>query len=151
MTEISFYHLTLSNIESALPKLLERVIASGKRALVRVESEVRVGKINSILWTYDQSSFLPHGTIKEGQAESQPIWITEKYENPNESDVLVVLDGNETPDLDDFERCLEVFNGADDVAVDLARARWRHYTDSGYTITYWQQSSKGSWETKNSA
>ena len=151
MTEISFYHLTLSNIESALPKLLERVIASGKRALVRVESEVRVGKINSILWTYDQSSFLPHGTIKEGQAESQPIWITEKYENPNESDVLVVLDGNETPDLDDFERCLEVFNGADDVAVDLARARWRYYTDSGYTITYWQQSSKGSWETKNSA
>ncbi len=57
MTEISFYHLTLSNIESALPKLLERVIASGKRALVRVESEERVSIINSILWTYDQSSF----------------------------------------------------------------------------------------------
>lgn len=151
MTEISFYHLTLSNIESALPKLLERVIASGKRALVRVESEERVSILNSILWTYDQSSFLPHGTIKEGQAESQPIWITEKYENPNESDVLVVLDGNETPDLDDFERCLEVFNGTDDAAVDLARARWRHYTDSGYTVTYWQQSSEGRWETKNSA
>jgi len=151
MTEISFYHLTLSNIESALPKLLERVIASGKRALVRVESEERVSIINSILWTYDQSSFLPHGTIKEGRAASQPIWITEKYENPNESDVLVVLDGNETPDLDDFERCLEVFNGADDAAVDVARARWRHYTNSGYTITYWQQSSEGRWETKNSA
>jgi len=151
MTEISFYHLTVSNIESALPKLLERVIASGKRALVRVESEERVGILNSKLWTYDQSSFLPHGTIKEGQAESQPIWITEKYENPNESDVLVVLDGNETPDLDDFERCLEVFNGADDAAVDLARARWRHYTDNGYTITYWQQTREGRWETKNSA
>ncbi len=151
MTEISFYHLTLSNIESALPKLLERVIASGKRALVRVESEERVSILNSILWTYDQLSFLPHGTIKEGQDESQPIWITEKYENPNESDVLVVLDRRETPDLDDFERCLEVFNGTDDAAVDLARARWRHYTDSGYTVTYWQQSSEGRWETKNSA
>ena len=151
MTEISFYHLTVSNIESALPKLLERVIASGKRALVRVESEERVGILNSKLWTYDQSSFLPHGTIKEGKADSQPIWITEKHENPNKSDVLVVLDGDETPDLDDFERCLEVFNGADDAAVDVARARWRHYTNSGYTITYWQQSSEGRWETKNSA
>ena len=150
MTEISLYHLTASSVESALPKLLERVIDSGKRALVRVESEERVGIINSILWTYDQSSFLPHGTINEGRAGSQPIWITEKHENPNKSDVLVVLDGNETPDLNDFERCLEVFCGTDAAAVDLAQARWRRYTDCGYTTTYWQQSSEGRWETKNS-
>ncbi|MEC9078347.1 MAG: DNA polymerase III subunit chi [Pseudomonadota bacterium] len=150
MTEISFYHLTVTSVESALPKLLERVIDSEKRALVRVESEERAGIINSILWTYDQSSFLPHGTINEGRAGSQPIWITEKHENPNKSDVLVVLDGNETPDLNDFERCLEVFCGTDAAAVDLAQARWRRYTDCGYTTTYWQQSSEGRWETKNS-
>ena len=150
MTEISFYHLTASSVESALPKLLERVIDSEKRALVRVESEERAGIINSILWTYDQSSFLPHGTINEGRAGSQPIWITEKHENPNKSDVLVVLDGNETPNLNDFERCLEVFCGTDAAAVDLAQARWRRYTDCGYTTTYWQQSSEGRWETKNS-
>ncbi len=150
MTEISFYHLTATSVESALPKLLERVIESEKRALVRVESEERAGIINSILWTYDQSSFLPHGTINEGRAGSQPIWITEKHENPNKSDVLVVLDGNETPDLNDFERCLEVFCGTDAAAVDLAQARWRRYTDCGYTTTYWQQSSEGRWETKNS-
>ena len=150
MTEISFYHLTATSVESALPKLLERVIDSEKRALVRVESEERAGIINSILWTYDQSSFLPHGTINEGRAGSQPIWITEKHENPNKSDVLVVLDGNETPNLNDFERCLEVFCGTDAAAVDLAQARWRRYTDCGYTTTYWQQSSEGRWETKNS-
>ena len=149
MTEISFYHLTATSVESALPKLLERVIDSEKRALVRVESEERAGIINSILWTYDQSSFLPHGTINEGRAGSQPIWITEKHENPNKSDVLVVLDGNETPDLNDFERCLEVFCGTDAAAVDIAQARWRRYTDCGYTTTYWQQSSEGRWETKN--
>ena len=105
--------------------------------------------INSILWTYDQSSFLPHGTKKEGKAEYQPIWITEDHENPNESDVLVVLDGGDTPGLSSFKRCLEVFDGADAAAVDLARIRLSQYADLGYSITYWQQTSEGKWETKS--
>ena len=38
MTEINFYHLTFSPLERALPKLLERTLEGGKRALVLAAS-----------------------------------------------------------------------------------------------------------------
>ena len=51
MTEINFYHLTFSPLERALPKLLERTLEGGKRALVLAASEARVDALNSQLWT----------------------------------------------------------------------------------------------------
>ena len=52
MTEISFYHLTVRPLEWALPKLLERSLESGARALVKVSSEARLDALNAHLWTY---------------------------------------------------------------------------------------------------
>ncbi|MED5396188.1 MAG: DNA polymerase III subunit chi, partial [Pseudomonadota bacterium] len=42
MTEIAFYHLERSPLERALPKLLEKTLEAGKRALVVVGSVERV-------------------------------------------------------------------------------------------------------------
>ena len=35
MTEINFYHLTRSSLEQALPRLLEKTLQAGERAVVR--------------------------------------------------------------------------------------------------------------------
>ena len=68
MTEISFYHLTARPLEWALPKLLERTLEVGERALVMVASQDRVDSLNAHLWTYDANSWLPHGAEKDGNA-----------------------------------------------------------------------------------
>ena len=60
VTEIGFYHLTCTPLERALPKLLEKVLASGARAVVRAGSDERVEFLNGALWTYQPASFLPH-------------------------------------------------------------------------------------------
>ena len=39
MTEIGFYHLTRTGVEQALPKLLDRTLAAGQRALVLCRTE----------------------------------------------------------------------------------------------------------------
>lgn len=147
MTEIGFYHLTRSPLEAALPKLLERVLAAGKRALVRAGSPERVEVLNSALWTYDPASFLPHGTAREGDGELQPIWLTAGTDNPNGATVLVLTDGVEGAGIEGFERCLEMFDGNDAEAVEAARARWRGYKEAGFALTYWQQT-PGGWEKK---
>lgn len=149
MTDIGFYHLTRSPLEQALPKLLEKVIASGKRAVVRAGSEERVQFLNAAFWTYEQESFLPHGSNREGHAESQPIWLTDYQENPNGSHILIVTDGAPAPDFEAFERCLELFNGNDADAVTAARERWKTYRDGGHDLTYWQQTETGGWAKKD--
>lgn len=149
MTDIGFYHLTRSSLVQALPRLLEKVYASGARAVVMTGSEERTGALDTILWTYDQSAFLPHGTAREGDPEEQPIWITDEDENPNGAGILVLTDGAVSARIGAYARCLEMFDGNDAEAVEQARARWKSYAAEGHSLTYWQQTAAGRWEEKN--
>lgn len=148
MIEISLYHLTTTPVEKVLPKLLEKVVASGKRGLVLAGSEERVESLNAALWTYSSGSFLPHGTRKDGFAGHQPIWLSTTVDNPNNADILVLTDGMDVPALDNFERCIDIFDGLDEEAVTLAKKRIQHYNNNGHNVTYWRQGPKGTWEKK---
>lgn len=148
MTEVGFYHLTATPLEAALPRLLEKVLAGGFRAVVMAGSNERVEALNGQLWTYSQGSFLPHGSAADGKAAEQPIWITDKDENPNQANVLVLTEGVCSERIGDFARCLDLFDGADADAVAAARSRWTDYKGRGFTVTYWQQTSSGGWEKK---
>ena len=148
MADIGFYHLQRSPLDRALPKLLEKIMGTGKRAVVVAGSEERVEALASALWTYEQGSFLPHGTRRDGNAEDQPIWLTDIDENPNDARFVIMVDGAQVADLDAYERCLEMFDGNDDDAVAQARARWKTYRDAGHSIKYFQQTDSGGWEQK---
>ena len=149
MTDIGFYHLTRTPLERALPKLLEKVVGAGKRAVVRAGSTERVDFLNTALWTYDPASFLPHGTAREGEAAEHPIWLTDQTDCPNDAQILILTDNVTADDVGNFERCLEMFDGRDQQAVDSARSRWRGYIDTGHNLAYWQQTEQGGWEQKN--
>lgn len=148
MTDIGFYHLTRTPLDRALPRLLEKVVESGKRAVVRTGSSERVEFLNTTLWTYDPASFLPHGTAREGEGAEQPIWLTDGADRPNNAEILILTDNVAADDVAEFERCLEMFDGRDQEAVAAARARWRGYASAGHQLTYWQQTERGGWEQK---
>lgn len=146
MTDVGFYHLTKTPLEQALLRLLEKAVEAGKRTIVRTSSEERVAFLNGALWTNDAASFLPHGTQKEGYPEQHPVWLTAEIENPNKADILMLTDGADTAAYQEFDRCLEIFDGNNDDAVVAARERWKAYKDAGCTLTYWQQNDRGGWE-----
>ncbi|CAN0418318.1 unnamed protein product [Discosporangium mesarthrocarpum] len=148
MTEISFYHLLHTPLERALPKLIEKVLESGARAVIRTGSAERAEALNGALWTYDQDSFVPHGTARDGNAPAQPVWITPDEENPNGADILVLTDGAESAGVSNYRRCLEMFDGRDATAVAAARQRWTAYKEAAHELTYWQQTESGGWEKK---
>lgn len=147
MAEIGFYHLLATPLERALPRLLERAVAGGYRIVVRAGSSERVEHLNVLLWTYDEASFLPHGSARDGNPAAQPIWLTDRAENPNDAGMLVLVDGVDAADVASFARCCDMFDGNDEAAVATARDRWRRAKDAGHALTYWQQTEKG-WEKK---
>ncbi len=151
MTDVAFYHLERSGLDAALPKLLEKTLAAGKRALVLSGSEARVEALNVMLWSYDQDAWLPHGAAKDGDAEEQPVWLSTKDENPNGAQFLFLTDGAESASVEGFERCFDLFDGNDPDMVTAARARWKKCKDAGHTLTYWQQGANGGWEKKAEA
>lgn len=148
MTDIGFYHLTGTPLERALPKLLEKVLQSGKRVVVMASSEERVESLNAMLWTYRQDSFLPHGSAGDANAEEQPVWLTAKDENPNGASILILSDGAASENMGDYERCLEMFDGRDEAALADARLRWKSYQEADHNVVYHQQTESGGWERK---
>lgn len=148
MTDIAFYHLVRSPLEKALPRLLEKTLQTGKRAVVLATSPGRIGAMDAFLWTYRSESWLPHGSAQGGDGEParQPVWLTMEDENPNQADFLFLTDGAVSEHMDDFERCFELFDGNRPEAVSEARSRWKTYQEAGHAVTYWRQTESGGWE-----
>ena len=145
MTEVGFYHLRSMTLERALPSILERALAAGHRIVVMAGSPERVEQLNDLLWTYNEASFLPHGSARDGNAERQPVWLTASEENPNGASMLVLVDGAASARLSGFARCCDIFDGNDEAAVAAARQRWTEAKAAGHQLVYWEQSD-GKWQ-----
>ena len=147
---VDFYHLQKQILDDVLPKLLEKAYSTGKNIKVKVGTEQRVDFLNSLLWTYNEESFLPHGSKKDANAELQPIWLSDDEQNPNRAEFLFLVDGaTETPDvLETFERVFNIFDGNSNEALNKAREFWKQLKSANAELHYWQQSNDGRWSEK---
>ena len=146
MTEVWFYQLDRTGLDQALPELLEKTLAKQWKAVVRAASRERVEHLDGWLWTWRDDSFLPHGTGDQPDAERQPVVLTTGAGNPNGADALFLIDGAEPGDLEGYERCVILFDGADEAATAQARERWRTLRAGGAQVSYWKQNARGGWE-----
>jgi len=142
MTDVLFYHLERQPLERVLPSLVERTLLRGWRAVVQAGSEERVEALDTLLWTYSEESFLPHGTKKDGSIADQPVFLTIEDVNPNGATVRFLVDGADLADLTGYERVVYLFDGNDESAVARAREQWKAVKGVGCAISYWQESAE---------
>src|SRR5579863_3263427 len=129
MPEFRFYHLERRRLDSALPEILEEALAEGARAVVQAPSGEQVEALNERLWTYADESFLPHGSARDGEPETQPIFLTTGDDNPNGARLRVLLAGARAAPIlarepEAYQRIVILFDGADEEARAGARAQW---------------------------
>lgn len=146
--EVWFYHLERSSLDQVLPELLEKTLARGWRALVRVRDPQRLEALDERLWSWRDDSFLAHGRAGQAHEARQPILLTSGMENPNGAQALFIVDGAESGDLDGLERCIVLFDGRDEAALAEARERWKAHKGEGRPVSYWRQTGTGGWEKK---
>jgi DNA polymerase-3 subunit chi len=146
--EVYFYHLERRSLEEVLPTLLELSLKRGWRAAVQAASEERVEALNTLLWTYREESFLPHGTARDGHPSAHPIYLTAGDDNPNAAHVRFLVDGAVLTDVSPYTRVAYVFDGRDEEAVARARAEWQAAKAKGHAVSYWQQNQEGRWQQK---
>ena len=152
-TEVMFYHLQPQPLERVLPALLQKTLQRGWRALVRCGNPLRVRPLSDAIWTWRDESFIPHGTLEDGNADMQPILVVEDNfaEVPNVANILFLVEGAQPreEDYDRFERICVLFPDADAALKDKARALWKSLKErDGLALTYWQQDARGRWERK---
>jgi DNA polymerase III subunit chi len=152
MTETLFYHLERRSLEEVLPGLVEKSLARGWRALIRTDSAERSDALDTLLWTYDDQSFLAHAQSGEGEASLQPVLITTENENPNGAQILFCVGGVQPADwngVSALARIVLLFDGRDSSALAGARNAWKEAKASGHDVTYWKESPSGKFEKQN--
>lgn len=149
MAEVLFYHLTQTPLERTLPDLLEKSLSRGWRVLVKGGDAARLDFLDNVLWSYKDDAFLPHGKVGCEHPEQQPIYLTSGDEHPNNSDLLMLVDGAAfaTEKMAEFQRVCLLFDGNDTEAVVAAREKWKATTTANLPAKYWAQDD-GRWVQK---
>ncbi len=147
---IDFYHLQNQTLEDVLPKLLSKAYDTGQRIVVKIGTDERVEFLNTHLWTFEEGSFLPHGSKKDGNADLQPIWLTSGDEIPNGASIMFWVDGAEgkVETMPEITRVLNIFDGNSEQALQQARRLWKELKAAGYEVYYWQQDTTNRWQQK---
>ena len=161
MTDIAFYHMTASEAQDALPQLLNKTVAAGKKAVVASRPD-HISTLSSALWSYGhvqggqgrpsyggEGSWLAHGIAgkDDDDADLCPIWFAgEQDHNPISAEFSFYLDGVNPEQAARFDRVFILFNGLDDHAVTTARAQWKSLRGDGHQLSYWTQDDRGAWK-----
>src|SRR3712207_9346061 len=98
------------------------------RSVVLCGGPERVEALDAALWLSSEPDWLPHGTKRSGNAELQPICLTDQAapaeRAPSGARSLVPVDGAESARLDRFSREVDLFEGHDEQSLPTARRRW---------------------------
>ena len=136
MTQIDFYILadTSPNASELFAcKLVDKAYHLKHTVYVNTSNQPQADRLDELLWTFNQGSFLPHAVNSQEFAGEEPIVIGYPNQNTGFHDVLINLDQAVPAYFGQFERVAEIVSG-DESMRNQARERYKFYRDRGYTL-----------------
>jgi DNA polymerase-3 subunit chi len=149
MPSFSFYHLSKSTLEEALPKIMEKLLAAEGRAVLLFQNKEILKRIDEVLWSVGGTRFIPHCREDENDKDQNPVYLTTTEENPNNSNFLVLIAAVQTEYFNKFEKNIIIFSNYDDNELNSARNLWKKLKSEGnFELKYFLQDDKGNWAMK---
>jgi DNA polymerase III subunit chi len=136
VTRVDFYVIDSPSErqhERLVCRLAERAWRAGHSVHIRCADAERASSVDDLLWSYQDTTFLPHAQQHTEAAEKVPVIIGYGDQTPGTADVLINLGHDVADYFSRFERVLET-TGADTTARAAARERYRYYQERGYTL-----------------
>jgi len=134
MTEIFFYSGATDKYIVAC-RLCAKALSQNARVMVYATDMVVLEKIDKLLWTYQQTSFLPHCSINDDEklVKSTPIILSSRMLPEQNFNILINLDNQYPQSIEQFERVIEIASVSQDDKL-AARNRYRSYKQAGYLL-----------------
>ena len=114
-------------------RLVAKAWRQGHRIYVQTGSPAETKRIDELLWTFRDISFLPHGVSGTPGAGNVSVVVGHDEAPPEEHEVLVNLAHPVPLFFSRFERVLEIV-APDYGAKATARERFRFYKERGYPL-----------------
>lgn len=139
MARVDFYVLSEGDDLGLLRfacRLAEKAVEQGHRVHLRTGSAQQTQRIDDLLWTYSDRSFLPHEVVTSDAAASHDrvmVVIGESIAPASHRQLLVNLTDVLPENFADYERVAELVP-ADAERKRLSRERYKHYREQGCAL-----------------
>jgi DNA polymerase-3 subunit chi len=139
VTRIDFYVLDRAASDARLLlacRLAEKAVEQNYQVLINASSESESFRLDELLWTFSQGSFLPHRLLGDTRPteEGEHVLIGCGQEpGQGRPDLLINLALAVPPFFSRCQRVAEVV-GAEDENKSAGRERFRYYRDRGYEL-----------------
>ena len=135
MTNLAFHFGAPDKLAYAC-RLARKAVGSGAKVVLLADADA-VAQLDADLWALSATDFLPHCVANAApavQIRSPVVLATHADQAAGHNGVLVNLTDTVPAGFERFDRLIEVVStDADD--RNIARGRWRYYTEQGYPIT----------------
>ena len=138
MTDIDFYILTVARDaerEKFACRLTEKIYKLGHTVYVLTETAEDTARLDGLLWTFRDGSFIPHEQYSQGgeRRDATPVLIGHDRDPDIAGGIMINLAREIPTTFSRFDRVAEII--ADDEAQkQAARERFRFYRDRGYPL-----------------
>ncbi|MDH3637187.1 MAG: DNA polymerase III subunit chi [Gammaproteobacteria bacterium] len=139
MSRVDFYLLKGAQPNGKLiftARLAGKICRLGHRAYIHAHNEAQAQALDDLLWTFDQSSFIPHQLADHASAPELITPVVVGFQPPYDFNynVLISLLEDDIPDCcREFERVAEIV-APDPQDKKRARDRFRRYRDLGCDV-----------------
>jgi len=130
MTSIDFYFNAEDRLQVAC-RLAAKALKQGSRMLIYAPDADTAGRLDTLMWTWPATGFVPHCRAQAPLAAETPVLIASGEETPEGCELLLNLGAECPPHFERFPRLLEVTDAA---GREAGRSRYRFYKERGYRI-----------------
>ncbi|UCB54984.1 MAG: DNA polymerase III subunit chi [Thiotrichales bacterium] len=134
---IDFYKLNGQNrtsINRFCCQLTDKVVKMGHSVFIRTKDAGEAQRMDDMLWTYSDSSFLPHAI--QGDEDDFDVPVIIGHTDSGSTDYLLINMSDDIPEnLDHYQRVAEIIDDTPDT-LQKGRARYSSYRKEEYTLHY---------------
>ena len=134
---IDFYKLNGQNrtsINRFCCQLTDKVVKMGHSVFIRTKDAGETQRLDDMLWTYSDSSFLPHA-IQGNEADDGIPVVIGHTDSASTDYLLINMSDNIPENLDHYQRVAEIIDDTPDT-LHKGRARYSSYRKDEYTLHY---------------
>ncbi|MBT8135836.1 MAG: DNA polymerase III subunit chi [Gammaproteobacteria bacterium] len=136
MTRVDFYILdddSGDGLQRFACRLVDKAWGRGMRCFINTATPDQAARLDELLWTFRDISFLPHAIAPAAESARLAALIGNDSEPDTELDLLINLSPEVPTWFSRFERVAELVDNHDDRRK-AGRERFRFYRDRGYQL-----------------
>lgn len=137
MTQVDFYVMPgedVTALETLACRIAQKAWDQGNRVYIHTRDPQQASRLDTLLWTFRQNSFLPHQLVDRQEIDDEaPVLIGFGQDPGAATEVMINLAPDVPSFAGRFARVTELVNEHQEIRS-KARERYQYYRDRGYPL-----------------